>query len=135
MEIPVNYLAVFVAAVAQMVLGAIWYAPFFLGKPWMALIGKTPDELKKGDPKPAYLGSFVCALVMAYVLAHLVVLFGTIDVRDGIEMGLWLGIGIAAAAGLPEYLFMKKPFKLFLINWGYQVAGIVLMSAILSVWQ
>ena len=39
-----NYLAILVAGISNMVIGFLWYGPIF-GKMWMGLIGKTADEL------------------------------------------------------------------------------------------
>lgn len=38
--VPVNYLAILVAAVLSMVLGFLWYGPLF-GKEWTKLMGVT----------------------------------------------------------------------------------------------
>ena len=40
----INYWAVLVAAVAYMILGAIWYSPILFGSAWMRLIGKTKEQ-------------------------------------------------------------------------------------------
>jgi hypothetical protein len=40
----INYLAVIVAAVVAFGLGALWYAPPVLGKRWMQLTGRTPEN-------------------------------------------------------------------------------------------
>lgn len=39
--VPINYLAVIVAAAASMIIGMIWYGPLF-GKTWRSLMGFTP---------------------------------------------------------------------------------------------
>ena len=41
----VNYLAVFVAAVAGWLVGAVWYGVF--SKPWIAAQGKTMEAFKQ----------------------------------------------------------------------------------------
>ena len=40
-----NYLAIVIAAVAAWLFGAGWYMA--LGKPWMAALGTTPDQMAK----------------------------------------------------------------------------------------
>jgi hypothetical protein len=44
-EITINYAAVLLAAVANMVVGMLWYGPLF-GKQWQALMGFNADSMK-----------------------------------------------------------------------------------------
>ena len=55
----VNLLAVLAAAVATMVLGAIWYGPLF-GKSWMSAHGYTPEKL--AGMKQLVMGAIIGAL-------------------------------------------------------------------------
>ena len=68
MSITVNYLAVLVAAVVTFVIGGIWYSRALFGPRWMAAVGKTEEECRKGNRGTALFGAFVSALMMAYVL-------------------------------------------------------------------
>lgn len=73
-EVDINYVAVLVAAIANMALGAFWYSPALFAKRWIALMKVSEaemNEMKKGAPR-AYTLSFIGALVMSYVLAHIV---------------------------------------------------------------
>lgn len=133
----VNLGVVLVAALATMALGFLWYSPVLFGKPWMALMGKTDadmPEMKKKATK-AYALSFIGALVMAYVLAHFVDYVGATTVSDGLQLGFWIWLGFAATIGYTDVLFGGKPFKLFLINTGYQLVELLLMGVILAVWS
>ena len=69
-----NYLAILVAAVAGMIVGALWYSPLLFGNVWMKLMGLGRKQLqaakKKGMGKSYFL-SFVALLVMAYVISRL----------------------------------------------------------------
>ena len=69
-QVHINWLAVVVAALVPMVLGAIWWAPPVFGNVWMQLIGKKPEDLRTGSMPQAYAMMFVSALVMSFVLAH-----------------------------------------------------------------
>ena len=71
-EVPINYYAVLVCGISNMVLGYLWYGALF-GKQWMALSGITPEKIEAAKSKgmaKGYLLSFVGALLMAFVLAH-----------------------------------------------------------------
>jgi dipeptide/tripeptide permease len=82
LNVEVNYLAVFVAAVVSMILGFAWYSPLILGKPWMKAKGFTSESLKKAQEKMGkmYALSFVVALITAYVLSHVRFDNGFLDV-------------------------------------------------------
>ena len=61
-----NYLAILVAGISNMVIGFLWYGLIF-GKIWMGLIGKTADELSSNPI--IYVVSFLLSLLMAVVLS------------------------------------------------------------------
>ena len=67
----VNWLAIVVAAVINIVVGFVWYSDSVFGKAWMALakVGKpNRAEMKKQMPK-LMLASIILALITSYVLA------------------------------------------------------------------
>jgi len=54
MNVEINYLAVFVAAIVYYAGGALWYSPALLGNPWMKAAGLDAEKLqaeKKGVRK------------------------------------------------------------------------------------
>ena len=69
MNVPINYLAVLVAAVVGFGIGGPWYS--FFSRPWLAAIGKTEAEVKRGNAAIAYGGAFAASLMTAYALALL----------------------------------------------------------------
>jgi hypothetical protein len=135
----VNIFAVLVAAVLTFVLGAFWYSPVLFARQWMQAQGYTPEKLaemkqKKGLTR-AYVGSALCYLVMAYVVA----LFAAYTNSTTLAQGLWLGLlawlGFAAPIGLTANLFSEKPLAAWVIDAGYQFAYLVIMGVLLSVWR
>ena len=63
----INYVAILVAAVAGWLTGAVWYgAP---GKPWMAALGRPPEECKQNPGTPASYVPFGLAFVPALTLS------------------------------------------------------------------
>jgi Protein of unknown function (DUF1761) len=134
----VNILAVFVAALLTFVLGAFWYSPVLFARQWMQAQGYTPErlqEMKKKGLTRAYVASALCYLVMAYVVA----LFAAYTNSTTLAQGLWLGflawLGFAAPIGLSANLFSEKPIAAWVIDAGYQLAYLVIMGALLSVWR
>jgi ABC-type phosphate/phosphonate transport system permease subunit len=70
-----NYTLIIVAAVAQFILGALWYSPLMFGKWWQEIMDMTHismPELKKLQQAmmPFYGLQFVLTLVMTFIFAH-----------------------------------------------------------------
>ncbi len=132
----VNFLAVLTAALAPMVLGAVWYGPLF-GRAWMRAHGHTPErleEMKKGMGR-AYGLSFVCYLVMATVLAYLLGWVGAVNVWAGLWMAFLCWLGFAATIGLTAHLFSDRKPAAYLIDAAYQLVYLLAMGAILGAWR
>ena len=132
----VNLLAVAVAAVAPMAIGAVWYGPLF-GRLWMAAHGYTPqrlDQMKKGMGR-AYGLSFVCYLVMATMLAYLLVWIGAVNVPTGLWLAFVCWLGFAATTGMTAFLFSDRKPATYFIDAAYQLAYMLAMGAILSAWR
>lgn len=138
--VPINYLAVLVAALASMVIGALWYGPVF-GKSWIALSGMTPDKIEaakaKGMSKNYFLG-FLGSLVMSYVLAHALVFasvyLGAEGVSGGLMAGFWNWLGFVAPVTLGSVLWEGKSWKLWCLNNSYYLFTLLVMGAILALW-
>lgn len=143
--VPINYLAVLVAAVAKFIVGGLWYSPLLFANTWMREIGWDPQDkvkmesLKKGSGK-AMAGSLVGTLVMSYVMAH-VVTFNlayfplTEPVVQGLLTGLMLWLGFVATTSLDMLLYEGRSWKLFWINNSYNLIGMLIMGVILAVWR
>ncbi|MGH7548591.1 MAG: DUF1761 domain-containing protein [Gemmatimonadales bacterium] len=134
----VNILAVIVAAVATFMLGAVWYSPVLFARQWMQAHGYTPEkieEMKKKGMARAYGVSVLCYLAMAYVLA----LLASYTQATSLAQGLWLGflawLGFAAPLGLTANMFSDKPIAVWVIDAGYQLAHLLLMGTIVSLWR
>jgi hypothetical protein len=132
-SVDMNYLAVLVAAIVPMVLGALWYSPLLFADRWMRAVGRTREEL--GDAALGYLLSAVAALVTSYALARVVRWAEVDDLLNGALVGLlaWLGF-VATVLAVTTY-FGGRPRELWLINAGYQLVALVLIGAIHGAWD
>lgn len=129
MHFAVNWLAVIVAAVVSMGLGAIWYN--VLGTQWMDAIGKTRDQLNASWQPFAW--GFAVQLVMAYFVALVTpALFGATDVGSGILAGahLWLGIGITSM--ILNHRYQNMPWRLTAIDGGYLLIVLVAQGIVIG---
>jgi hypothetical protein len=132
MEIHLNYLAVLGAAVVGFVIGGLWYSPALFGPRWMRAVGKSETELKQGNAALAYIGAFVAAFMMAYVLGLFLAFAQAKTLLQGAEIALWVWVGFVAAPTLSNYLFSRWPRDLYLINNGYYLVSLLVMGAILA---
>ena len=135
----INFLAVFVAAIASMILGFLWYSPILFAGPWMRLMGVDPNdkaklaEMQKGAGK-LYGLSFVASVVSAIVLAKIIDITSVNTIFYGMKVGFAVWLGFVATVQLTGALFSKQPTMLFLINTGYQLVCYLAMAAILAKW-
>jgi hypothetical protein len=131
----INYWAVFLAAIAGYIVGALWYWAF--GKPWMAAHGLTEAMIKGKDQKPSplpYLLAFVADLVMAWVLAGLIghLGVGQVTLQNGVISAafVWFGFVITTLA-VNNTFALRKPI-LIAIDGGQWLAALLSMGAIIG---
>ena len=128
MEIPVNYLAVVVAAVAGFFVSWGWYT--VLGPIWMKALGQSEEDLK---PKP--LPFFIAAaayLLMAWMLAGLMGHLANVTVRGGIMASFFVWAGFVLTTTVVNQTFRGTPFSVIwidVINW---LAVLLLMGAVIG---
>lgn len=134
-SVTINYLAVLVAALANMALGFVWYGPLF-GKQWMKLMGFDKKKLNvmKTNMTKTYALGFISTLVMSYVLSHFVDYIGATSVGEGAAAGFWIWLGFIATITLGSVLWERKPFSLYTLNNAYNLIGLIVMGIILAVW-
>ncbi len=135
--IDVNWLAIVVATVSNMVLGMLWYGPL-LGKRWMKAMGMDPnmmmDKAKRKEGNRAMMLMVPLAFLTAYVMAHFVDYTGSVTIKDGAQCGFWLWLGFQLPLILQGRIFENKKMELIYINGSYQLAALMLQGAILASW-
>jgi len=127
----VNLLAVFLAAVASIIIGAFWYSPMGFGNAWMKLSGFKEKDMKKAKQKgmaKSYFITFIGSLVTAYVLAIFV---ANLSLQGAMQTGFWIWLGFIASTTLGVVLWEGKPWGLYFINAVYYLVSIEIMSLIL----
>ena len=143
-QVYVNYLAVLIAAIANMALGFLWYGPLF-GKTWMALMGMTKEQMEAGKAKMKSEGwkiyglAFIGSLVMAYVLSHSLTFASSYlqmtGLQAGLMVGFWSWLGFVAPVTLGTVLWEGKPWKLWILINGYYLVALLIMGSILVYWM
>lgn len=125
----VSLLGVLAATFTGMLLGALWYSPLAFGKQWMESIGKTPEQL--GNQLIPMLGSVLASFITAVGVSLIFLWLGVDSLAMGIHIGIVLGLFIVFPALLSDNLFCGWGIKLLLIQTGYRVLSIFLMSIVL----
>jgi hypothetical protein len=125
-----SLLAVFLAAVASMVLGFLWFGPLF-GKTWMQLMGwkklsKAQMAAMKKAARKSYAFAFIGALLTAFILG----VFSEIVNPVAGAFLIWLGFLVPAMAGM--VLWEGKPLKLYLLIVTYHLIALLAMGTVLA---
>jgi hypothetical protein len=131
-----NHWALLVSALILWFLGAAWYSPLLFVKPWMAMLGITPDPAKRGKGMMAgMISSFIGDLILSLMLAHFVLWSGADSYGAGAFIGFIVWLGFFAAPNFPQGIYEGRPFKLFAINNGYWLIGLLITGGLLAVWH
>jgi hypothetical protein len=125
----VNWVAVIVAAIANVVISAVWYMPQIFGRQWAALTGREIST----SPNPMLYGiAIVGSLISAYVLALVIKGVGAASITDGIVTGLVVWLGFQATNQAVGGAFEGRSWTLFGINAGNGAVSLAVMGAILA---
>jgi hypothetical protein len=131
----INGLVVLVTGVVYMIIGFFWYSMRAFGTPWSKMIGMTEEEMRKGANPLIFVLTFVLALAAGAALAVVVRSVGATTALGGLKAGLLVAVGFVLTTFGSEYIFSRRPFKLYLITAGYQAVAIVVNAIILAVWR
>jgi hypothetical protein len=129
----VNYLAIIVAAIINLVLGFLWYGPLF-GRRWLALSNITQEQMRSGGIAKTTAGSFVIALIVFYVLSLVVDWTGAKTVGAGLTAGFWVWLGFVGTVTFNSVLYEFRPTALWALNNGYHLLTLLIGGALLAVW-
>ncbi len=132
----INWLAIVVATIVHMVIGAVWYSKGLFGKQWMQAMGLKDSDMKdKSKVGPIYFFTLVATLVMVYILAHFILYAGEKTAMGGAKIAFWAWLGFVATKSLVDTLFENKNWTLYYISMGYMLVGMLAMGAILGGWH
>jgi len=131
----VNWVAVLVAAIADWLLGAVWFTVF--ANQWRAGLRMAPPELQQYISHPnfwPYLIALICSFLMAYPIARVVGGSSTQGLFRGLIVGILVGLATAAAM-VTEMVFEIRPRPFILISAAYPLVGCILMGIIIGIWK
>ena len=130
-----NYLAITLAAVACFLFEAAWYSYFL--QSWLDGIGRTREWVVSSGVNPAlqYGTALLSAAVIAGAISCVTQLTGPQTVLRGMRVAALLWLGCVLTTWGTEYAFEVRTYKLFAINTGFWLLGMVLMGAIVGGWK
>jgi Protein of unknown function (DUF1761) len=134
----VNYIGLFVAAVAGFVVGALWFSPKTFFPVWWKLMGKTEgDDPGAGQNMGAIFGALVIGqIVQSIALTGAIAgFYANASVLQGAATGALLGIGIAASSSLTHRMFSglgKNAWNVWAIEVGNDIVALIVMGAIIA---
>ncbi len=108
--------------------GALWYGVIF-AKPWQRAAGLSNTQLKSGNMGLIFALTFAFEMLIAMVLWHLV---ARTDPPQFVVMMMAVGfaIGVMIPAIGINYLYLRKPLALFLIDAGHFLVGMAAMGGV-----
>jgi len=135
--VPVNWLAVLVAAIVVFVLGWLWYSPFLFYKPWMRARGLDPAAAMAGAKMPAgkLVIELVRCIVLAFVVAHLIGALGISSWMIGAHLGLLLWVAFPVVLLTGSVIWENVPVKVAAIHAGDWLVKLLVIPIIVSVWR
>lgn len=138
--LPINLMAVVVAAVVAFVLGFLFHGPV-LGKLWMRLANVVPTGNEKfKDMIPQMLWNLLANFFTAYSLAVIYLfassspLLGTTGAMAGVICAFWVWLGFILASSSAEVIWMKRSYKLWLFESFCSLVMLAAMGAIIASW-
>jgi len=132
---PLNWLAFVVGTAFTMVLGFLWYGPFF-AKPWLAMMekaGRKREDMQSGSA--LYLLAVLGAAVSSYVLAVLVRNLGATEWWQGLVWGVVVWVGAGAATSLNSSIFESRRKSLWLLYGCYQLVVYGALGVLFATWR
>jgi hypothetical protein len=127
-----NHLAILTLAVAQWLLGALWFSPLFFMNAKRKAMGTTRK------PKNAVAGmvvTFIASLFLTLILDHVILWSGADNFVHGAFIGFIAWLGFYAAPAYALSLFEDTLFTLVAINAGYWMVCTVVSGGVLAIWK
>jgi uncharacterized membrane protein len=133
--VEMNYLAILVGAVVSVVIGAVWYSAALFGNAWMALIGKTSEQVAREFSPLKIVWAFVLGFMTSYGLARLIVWTGRATPVDGLLLGVLVCVVFAMTSIAVNHVFEGRPARLTLIYALHHLVEFAAIGLLLGAWM
>lgn len=125
----VNPLVPIAVAVMVMAVGMVWYSLQVFGKKWMSDVGLSLEVMNKA-PVASYVVSIVASLVLGVFMDYFATRLNLHTWQGGLVLGAKMWLAFVATSMAMNYVFARRPRRLFLIDVGYQLVIFVLAGLI-----
>ena len=130
----INHVAVFVCAILNLALGALWYSPILFQRAWLSETNLSEEQLARSNPAKIYGLTFLFALAISYNLAFFLGEAQTTPVW-GATAGFLAGFGWSTLIFAIIALFERRTWRYIFINGGFITVYFTLIGFILGLWR
>lgn len=130
----INYWAVLVAWLVNVVVGAFWYSPIGFSKQWSTYTGVDMMKIPKDTANKIISFVAVSGFVQAVTLAVVVVSLGALTAWEGLQVGLLLWAGLVTATTVGSTLYQGLGWKLIGLNSAYFLVVMSINAILFAVW-
>ncbi|MBL8166052.1 MAG: DUF1761 domain-containing protein [Anaerolineae bacterium] len=131
--VEVNIVAVIIATIAAVAIGAIWFnAPFAFNAIWLKGIGKTKEQVAAEASPISIVAAIIGGLVTALILSVFMDWMGVKTLVNGALVGLLCAVAFAPNLAFIKDLFEGRPRSLSVINAGQDIVILVVVGAIIG---
>lgn len=127
----VNLLAILVAAAGAFASGGIYWAIFT--PMWIKALGKQAPTSRPGPA--SFVAVFVSRIFVAFVISVFAGYAHAESAIPGIEIGFLGWLGFIFPLGIGQLAFGQGSWKSFLIGTIEALIGLLIIGAIIGVWQ
>jgi len=138
----INWLAILVCVVVNMIVGFIWYNPKTFFPVWWKGIGKSESDVPGtgGSMGMTWALTVFASFVQAVFMSLMVTAMGSMmpggaTLVSGMTAGAILWSGFVAPTSLVNKLFAGHGLKIWAIEAGNHLVTFVLFGAILGAWR
>jgi hypothetical protein len=130
-----NPLAIIVATILYFLLGGVWFTVF--KQAWLLGVGRPLEELQAANISPAvtYGSAIITTAILAIFLSWLIQATGPQTLARGVTIAVATWFGVVFTTWATEYAFEARSLRIFFINTGYCLTGMIIMGAVLGAWK
>ncbi len=133
----VNWIAVVLCVVVNLVVGSLWYHPKTFYPAWAKAKGRPSNPSAGSNMTPIWALTIIASIVIAVSMAFVVKTIGNampggVNLVNGALVGFMLWLGFIAPAYLINSLFAGPAYKAWAIEIGEYLVAFLVMGAILG---
>jgi Protein of unknown function (DUF1761) len=138
--ISLNWWAVLVGVVINMLVGSLWFNPKTFFPAWWKVVGKDDEQPgMKGNMGLTWALTIVAGAVQAIFIGLAVSalgpLLGGVGLASGLETGAIIWLGFIAPTYLVNKLFAGHGLEIWAIEAGNHLVDFLLLGALFGLWR